>query len=176
MTNSVGWFLTFQVAFSLLPAFIGTPQEKPRSIDGVYQNYALGFSIKIPHGLKGIASDEAGPERGTVIPLSSGGKITAFGEPNSLEWKNPDEGINHELASEACASAKPKISGAHTGKLMASKGSLVCGDRVLILMLVFRPKGGPIYWLRLETNRSHRAEDEAVFQTAVASFKLIAWG
>jgi hypothetical protein len=175
MTKSVGCLLTIQVAFSLLLACMGAIQEKPRSIDGIYRNYALGFSINIPHGLKSVAGDEDGPERGTVIPLPSGGTITVFGEPNSLEWKNPDEGMKHELAGETCASAKPDISRARIGKLIGAKGNLVCGDRALTAMLVFRAKGGPIYWLRLKTDRAHRAEDETVFETVVTSFKLIAW-
>jgi hypothetical protein len=175
MTNLIGDRLAVIIALSVVVACITVPQVNRRSVEGIYRNYALGFSINIPHGLKGTAGDEAGPERGPAIRLASGGKIIVFGEPNGLEWKNPDEGMKYELAHEACGSAKPDISPARIGKLVAVKGSLECDGRVLYMMLVFRTKGGPIYWLRLETDRAHRTEDQEILETVAASFKLIPW-
>ena len=162
-------------ALSLFVACITAAQGNPRSVEGIYRNYALGFSIDIPPGLKGTAGDEAGPERGTTIKLSSGGKIIVFGEPNGLEWKNPEEGVKYELAHEACGATRPEVSPARIGKLAGSKGSLACGDRVLDVRLAFRTKGEPIYWLRLETDRSHRTKDQDILETVAASFKLIPW-
>lgn len=105
-----------------------------------------------------------------------GGVISVWGEPNSLEWKTPEQGMRSTLASEKCASRQEdEVSPARVGKLGGVQGVLACGDRVLKMFLVFRPSGGPIYWLRLETASAHRLEDEAVLNRVVATFNLIPW-
>src|SRR6267378_1323861 len=94
-----------------------------RWIEGTYRNPALGYSIRIPRGLKGMAGDEAGPERGVSILLPSGGKIVVFGEPNSFEWKSPKEGARDELTRAACASDQQDVKQARIGRLSGAKGS-----------------------------------------------------
>jgi len=144
------------------------------SIEGTYSNPAEGYSIKIPPGLKGLFDDEDGPQRGVRIPLPSGGEIVVFGEPNSLEYKTPEEGIRAELKLKNCES-RQEIHPAALGKLKGARGRLVCGDRDLTLLLAFRPGGSPIYWLRLDTTRARESEDQSILQTIAASFNLVPW-
>jgi len=146
-----------------------------RFIEGTYRNPALGYSIKIPFGLKATTGDQDGPERGVRISLPSGGEIVVFGEPNSLEFKSPQEGVRAQLARGGCGSGQPEVNSAPVGKLNGAKGRLICGDHVVRLFLAFRSNGGPIYWLRLETNRSHQSEDETTLDSVAASFRLIRW-
>ena len=146
-----------------------------RSIEGTYRNAALGYSIQIPRGLSGVTGDQAGPERGVKISLPSAGTITVFGEPNSLEYKTPEEGVNDELLLKPCTSSQGEIKPSLVGKLKGAKGRVVCDDRVLLLLLAFRPRGGPIYWLRLDTSPSHESEDRAILEEVAASFRLIPW-
>lgn len=146
-----------------------------RSIEGTYRNPALGYSIKIPPGLKGLVGEEVGPQRGVRIPLPSGGEIVVFGEPNSLEFKSPEDGVRKELKLKDCESAQQEIQPAAIDKIKGARGMLICGDRVLILLLAFRSQGAPIYWLRLEITRAHQSEDEAIVEAIAASFKLIPW-
>jgi hypothetical protein len=108
----------------------------------------------IPRGLRGRAGDDAGPERGIKLLLPPGGKVVVFGEPNSLEWKSSEEGVRGELTYEACDSGQPEVKQARVGKLNGAKASLLCGDRILTEILVFRPGGGPIYWLPRNRTRS----------------------
>jgi hypothetical protein len=130
----------------LILVCIGVAQADPRPVRGTYRNAALGYSISVPRGLTGEAGDQAGPERGLGISLPSGGNISAFGEPNSLEWKSPESGVEWALANEKCSSGRQQeTSLAHVGKLIGSKGKLVCNGRVLEILLVFRTGGGPIY-------------------------------
>ena len=164
-----------KIAMALLAACTSVAQANPRWVVGTYRNLAEGYSIKIPRGLKGRAGDEDGPERGPRISLPSGGNIVVFGEPNSLEYKNPTEGVRAELAYEKCASARQEVRQARVGMLNGAKGSLVCGDRVVKVLLAFRTGGGPIYWLRLETVRAHESEDDVILEDVAASFKLIRW-
>jgi len=145
-----------------------------RSITGEYRNYAEGFAVRIPTGLHGVTGDQSGPERGLRISLPSGSSITVFGEPNSPEYKTAAQGIQDSL-SEYCDSEKPVISGAIVGKLHGAKGRVVCGERVAVKMLAFRPGGGPIYWLTLQTTSADAAADEAVLLTIASGFKIIAW-
>jgi|HubBroStandDraft_2_1064218.scaffolds.fasta_scaffold00513_2 hypothetical protein len=146
-----------------------------RWIEGTYRNPALGYSVKIPLGLKAITGDESGPERGVRIPLPSGGEIVVFGEPNSLDWKSPKEGVKMGIPRSDCTTDRPQIKQVKVGQLNGAETSLVCGDRVFRVLLAFRKGGGPIYWLRLETVRSHRSEDEAILNSVAASFKQIRW-
>ncbi len=147
----------------------------PRSVEGNYQNPALGFSIQIPNGSIAFSGDQDGPERGVIIALPSYGKITVFGGPNSLEWSNPADGVRADLAAafKGCSPARPEISAAHVGQLAGAKGFLLCGDQAVEVLLVFRPGAGPIYWLRLKTTREHQLHDGAVLASVAASFKLI---
>jgi len=165
-------------ALPLQIAWISIVRAESRTVEGTYRNPALGYSIKIPRGLRGVTGDQDGPERGIRIPLASGGEIVVFGEPNSLEWKSPEEGmgdwIDH-LKRPTCNSGERKIEPSRVGRLNGAKGTLICGDRVLNVLLAFRSNGGPIYWFRLETLRVHQSEDGAVFETVTASFKLIRW-
>lgn len=167
----------FLLALALLAHAFSTDSTlaQVRPIEGTYRNSALGYSIQIPRGLKGITGDQSGPERGVKILLPSGGTITVFGEPKSLEYKTPEEGVNDELRLKACPSSQREIKPSLVGKLKGANGHLVCGGRVLFLLLAFRPHGSPIYWLRLETSPPHESEDRAILEEVAASFKLIRW-
>lgn len=96
-------------------------------------------------------------------------------EPNSLEWKNLEEGVRDELTHAACASTPQEVKKARVGKLSGAVGSLTCGDRVLRMLLVFRAGGGPVYWLRLETVSAHESQDNAILEGIASSFKLMRW-
>ena len=145
-----------------------------RSITGEYRNYAEGFAVRIPSGLRGLTGDQAGPERGVTISLASGASVTVYGEPNSLEYKTAAEGIRDSL-SQYCDSGKPVVSAARVGKVHGAKGRVVCGERIIAEMLAVRPGGGPIYWLTLQTTNAHATADEPAFETIAHGFKIIAW-
>src|SRR5258708_17679706 len=101
-------------------------RSESRWIEGTYRNSALGYSVKIPHGLKAIAGDEAGPERGMRIPLPSGGEIVVSGEPNSFEWKSPEEGARTWIPHSACATDPQQVKQVKVGQLNGAETSLVC--------------------------------------------------
>jgi hypothetical protein len=167
--------MSIQTAVALLAVCGSIASADLRWVEGTYRNPALGYAITVPRGLKGMTGDQAGPERGLRISLPSGGEIVVFGEPNSFEWKTSEEGVRSVLLNEACASRRQEVLPARIGQLTGAKGSLVCGDRVLKLFLVFRSGGGPIYWLRLQTLRAHESDDSAILEKVAASFKLIRW-
>jgi hypothetical protein len=146
-----------------------------RSVEGTYRNPALGYSINVPRGLKATTGGEAGPERGLTISLPSGAKIVVFGEPNSLDWKTPAEGMQATLGREECSSGRREVSATRVGSLTGAKGSLACGDRVVKAFLAFRTGGGPIYWLRLDTSHAYASSDDNILQSIAASLKLIPW-
>jgi hypothetical protein len=157
------------------PACIVVSQADARRIEGTYRNPALGFSIKIPRGMSGEAGDESGPERGVEVVLPYGGKVVVFGEPNSLEWKSPEDGARTELTDARCPSGTQEVNQARVGRLKGAKARLVCGDRVLTVFVAFRTAGGPVYFLRLDTVRGHELGDEAILESIAASFRLIRW-
>lgn len=148
--------------------------QTARRITGDYSNPALGYEITVPEGLVGITGDQAGPERGFTISLPSGGTITIYGEPNTLEWKTPMDGIRHAFGLEKCNSDRRQATTyARMGRITATKGTLVCDDRLLEMLLAFRPAGGPIYGITLRTTARKRGEDEAAFNKLAATFQFI---
>jgi hypothetical protein len=155
----------------LQTASVQVAKPETRSIEGTYRNPALGYSIRIPPGLKGTTADQSGPERGVGISLPSGGTITVFGEPNSSEWKTPEEGLAAERP--LCDFGQYEVRAAFLGKLQGAKGASTCGDRVLTSILAFHPHGGPIYWLQLKTTLAHESEDNTVLEKIATSFRLI---
>src|SRR5262245_66384361 len=83
-----------QLAILCLTVCISLAHGDLRSTTGTYRNAALGYSIRVQAGLKGTTGDQAGPEWGLRISLPSGGMISVWGEPNSLEWKSPEQGVH----------------------------------------------------------------------------------
>ena len=150
-------------------------EEANLRIEGIYRNPSQGYSIEVPDGLKATTGDQAGPERGVTVSLESGGRIVVFGEPNSLDWGTPVEGVRVALDREKCPSGHSEVSSAPVGDIPGAKGSLLCGDRVVVLFLAFRTGGGPLYWVRLDTRQSDVSNDEAILQKIAASLKLIPW-
>jgi len=150
--------------------------QAARRITGKYTNPALGYEVTVPEGLAGVTGDQAGPERGFSISLSSGGTINVFGEANSLGWKSPMDGIRHSLGVEKCDSGRQQATAfGRMGRITATKGTLVCGDRLVEMLLAFRPGGEPIYWITLRTTTQKRVDDEAAFNKLAATFQLISW-
>lgn len=162
------------LAFLFCCAAIG--QDTPRNVRGKYRNPALGFSIIVPPGLTGSTGDQAGPERGISISLHSGGRILVYGEPNSLEWKSPEEGLRRSFGEQTCQSRRnQQTSPTRIGRLDAAKGKVECDDQVTEALLAFRTGGGPIYWFTLRTKLDKAREDEKVLDRVVESFRLIRW-
>lgn len=161
------------VIILLVVSCISAAQTAKR-ITGSYSNQAFGYEVTLPEGLVGIADDQAGTERGFTISLPSGGTIAVFGEPNSLEWKTPMDGIRHSLGAEKCDSGRRQGTAfGRMGRLTATKGSLECNDHVLDILLAFRSNRGPVYGMTLRTTTQKRIEEEPAFNKLAATFQLI---
>jgi hypothetical protein len=160
----------------LIFSWCALAEPKPRWIKGEYQNPALGFAVRVPSGLRGrLTIDQGVYQRGIRIPLRSGGDIVVYGEPNSAEWETPEEGIKSYFSYEECSSRHEQVRPARVGSLSGANGRFVCGNRVVTAFLVFRPGGGPIYWLWLETTKAHEAEDVSVLENVASSLTMITW-
>src|ERR1700739_1906375 len=112
-----------------------------RLVHGVYPNPAEGYAIRISNRVQAVAGDQAGPERGVRIHLKSGNTILTIGEPNSAEYRNPQEGVQASFKFVDCQSQEATISAARMGKIKGAKGRIARGDRVYVTMLAFRPHG-----------------------------------
>ena len=145
-------------------------------VNGTYRNSAEGYSIKIPRGLSGKTGvSGTGNQRGVDISLPSGGLISVWGEPNSLEWRSPSDGVRGHLENGECTSGKTEPSETVVGRIAGAQGRLACGNAVEITFLAFRPGGGPIYWLMLKTSPTHESEDKAVLEKVATTFRIIGW-
>ena len=145
-------------------------------VKGEYRNPAEGYSINIPHGLSAVTGvSGTGAQRGVKISLPSGGTISVWGEPNSLEWKNPSEGVQWELENGECVPQEARPSPVLVGRIEGVQSRAVCKDHVQITILAFRPGGEPIYWFELTTTSANEHQDKAVLDRVAASFKIIRW-
>jgi hypothetical protein len=166
MTLRIGVFI---LLFSCLCA-----AQTAKRITGKYSNPAFGYEVTVPEGLVGAPDTEAGTEKGFTLTLPSGGTISVSGEPNTLGWKAPIDGIRHSLGVEKCDSNRQQATGfMRMGRLTATKATFVCGDRFVETSLTFHPGSAPIYWITLRTTAQKRAEDEGAFYKLAASFQLI---
>lgn len=150
-------------------------QENPRIILGRYHNPAEGFSVRVPRGLKGIAGNQAGPERGVMIRLGGKRRIYVYGEPNSLDWSDTVQAIRSAIEDEGFDASKTTVASRRLGALTASRVILQNRDRALAIAIAFRPGGDPVYRARLESDVKHFPHDYAVFLKVTQSFKLEEW-
>ena len=171
------WKRHTHLALACAAALLACPliHAQGRWIEGTYRNPSLGYAIDVPRGLKGRTGDQGGPERGFRVTLPSGATIGVWGEPNSLEFKTPAEGIRNVLASAECAGRKQTLAPIRIGQLSAAEGTVTCNDRVIDIVLAFRPGGGPIYWLRLETKPSDVPVDRPILLDMASSLRMIRW-
>lgn len=151
--------------------------QAPRTVKGRYRHPGQGFSVVVPDEATGLLEGHLATERGIRLVLPSGGSIFAYGEANSLEWPTPVDGIRWAIAQEpSCSSHGIRDARVGTsGRLSGAGARLSCEEKSIRLLLVFRPGGGPIYWLRLETETAHEAEDAVFLEKVAASFQIIRW-
>ena len=148
--------------------------QAPRTIKGVYRHFGHGFSVVIPDEATGFLEGDPHTERGIRIALLSGGSIFVYGEPNTLEWPTPADGIRWAVQKEPKCSSDG-VREVQVGKLTGAGARLLCDGKFVSLQLVFRPGGGPVYWLRLETNRDNEADDVKFLGKVSSSFQIIRW-
>ena len=164
-----------QGAVVLTLALAIAASQPPRTVKGQYRLPAKGFAVVVPRNATGLLEVDPEVERGVRIALTSGGSVLVYGEMNSLEWSTPVEGVRWVADAVHPECTTSPVSDAHVGTLIGAGMRLLCGARVIRYALAFRPAGGPIYWLRLETSTSQEAAEAKVFEQIAASFRLIRW-
>jgi hypothetical protein len=147
-------------------------------ISGRYINYAVGYSVGIPTGLKGKRGQASGPERGFSIPLSANcsGVIAFDGEPNSLEWKNAHVAAM-ERASYYDNTVVLRRYRTKLGRLPALGVRLRYRDTLDIdeFVVALRPGGALVYTAHLGTTTSRYRQDHRRFVDVLRRFRLEPW-
>lgn len=159
---------------TLVTALTLSPSAQGRWVQGIYQNPALGYEIVIPKGLRGRTGDQSGPERGFRIHLPSGGQISVWGEPNSLEFASAADAIRNRLEYDECPADGFTVLVTRVGRLDGAEGALTCGERTTRILLAF-PSGGRglIYWMHLTTVASKADIDVEVLKRLASSLRMI---
>ena len=146
-----------------------------------YFNYAEGFSVAIPKGLRGRRGQSAGPERGVSIPLSRDctGVVVVYGNPNSLEWRSPAAAIVEKAESAIKDDPQAEVRRYMTrlGRLKAAGVNVRrrANSQVEETVVAFRPGGGPVYTARLRTTVARYKRDRAVFRAVLRGFRIEDW-
>lgn len=145
---------------------------------GRYINYAEGFSVGIPLGLKGKRGQADGPERGFSIPLSADctGVITFDGAANSLEWANASAAVG-EMASYHEDGIVLRRYRTKLGRLTAMGVTIRYSSSSDIdeLIVALRPRGALVYTARLGTTKSRYRQDHRQFVGILRRFRLEPW-
>ena len=163
------------VVLSLM--FAVTPPQEPWTVKGWYRLPAQGFAVVVPPDATGVLEGDPVVERGIRIALSPGGSVFVYAEMNALEWRTPADGVrwaasDHSARGDCAATSMSDVT---LGRLVGAGVRLLCGEKVVRYTLAFRPGGGPIYWLRLETALRHESVETDAFNRIAASFRLIRW-
>jgi len=87
-----------QITAVALVLALGVAQTA-RTVQGRYQHPGQGFSVLVPERAQGLLEGDPVIERGVRIALPSGSSIFVYGEPNSLEWPSPADGIRRAVAN-----------------------------------------------------------------------------
>lgn len=177
--------IAFLISVLVLTGFGQTSDDKwkrllctGRAVSGRYANYAEGFSVAMPTGLKGRIVPVDGPQRGVSVPLSQdcAGVLTVDGEPNSLEWATPADAITDqvELWIKRDPQAKVEKYSTRLGKLKAVGTAIHhrTTNDVEEAVIAFRPGGGPVYTALLRTTKARYRRDRERFQEVLRSFRL----
>lgn len=149
-------------------------------VHGRYVNYAEGFSVGMPVGLKGKRGQAAGPERGVSIPLSGNclGVVVLYGEPNSVEYPTPSAAVTR--ISEYARSDNGVVARRYRtklGRLPAAGATIRYRGKSDIedVVIAFRPRGGPMYTARLATTVVRYRRDHRRFMEVLRRFRLEPW-
>ena len=147
-------------------------------VSGRYVNYAEGFSVGIPAGLKGKRGQAAGPERGFSIPLSANcaGIIAVDGEANSLEWANALVAAT-AMASYAEGGVVLRRYRTKLGRLPAAGTTIRYHGTSDIddIVVALRPGGALVYTARLATTGDRYRLDHRRFTEVLRRFRLEPW-
>ncbi len=150
-------------------------------VTGRYTNFAEGFSVQVPSGYVGRRGAQSGPERGLSIALTPNcdAFIVLFGEPNSLGWKAPQEGLERLVTEETAANASV-TSRSHTAKLGRLPAAAVtmtqsATDQIEETVMAFRPHGGPVYTATLVSSKGRYRQDKATLEQVLSTFRLEPW-
>ena len=153
-------------------------QCKGEFFSGRYVNYAQGFSVGIPLGLKGKRGQAAGPERGFSIPLSTScsGVIVVYGEANSLEWTNPDVAVTSK-ASDRDHGILFRRYRTKLGRLAAAGATIRYRGKSDIdeFVVALRPGGALAYTARLGTTQARYRRDHERFLDILRRFRIEPW-
>jgi len=160
--------------FLLLVAMVAEAQtDSPRLVTERYENSAEGFAVTLPETFVGLTGNQAGPQRGFTILLPSKGTITISGEPNSLEYRSPEEAVRQSLSYvESSCKKRVRVSATTLGGRPAARGSFACGDRSLTQVSALSPSGAQLYSVRLESFTPSDDEDRRALQQIVGGFVL----
>jgi len=105
--------------------------------------------------------------------------MVAYGEPNSLEWATPADAIKWKIdtAKEDDPEAVARRFITRLGKLKAAGVIIIhhTTDEREIVVVAFRPRGGPVYTAMLSTTGRRYSHDRKMFMKALQGFRLEAW-
>jgi len=155
------------VAASQNQAFAG-----PAIASYINQNY--GFAIAVPSGLAIATDPPPAPQHGFQIILGQGRDISVDASFDSMFLGSAESAMQDRAADDSISGRikplKRSLAGLDAERIQAA----VSGQRI-DLAVAYRPNGNDvaiIYTFELDTDATHQAQDEPVFDEILKSFLL----
>jgi hypothetical protein len=139
------------------------------SMHGAYRNTQYGFSIPVIVA-KMYRPAPPNPNHGMLAILGNQREISVSGEFDAAEYGSTKSALDHSLENEHADSIK-RESITLAGR-PAEQATLRVGTTITKVVEQRRDEhGGIIYELTLTTTQEHQAEDSALFDRILQSFK-----
>lgn len=158
------------------------------SYTGKYTNPTFGYSVIIPSGLKGTTSPPPAPENGFIIKLSEkeDASLSVYGEYNSLFLKSLDEAYEQQINylssdSESLKQEEKKsfLLDKHPAIYFTVRytdkktGRARITSQVISKRKCLGEEPEIIYTINLDTSESRFAEDKAIMEQIIQSWKML---
>lgn len=162
---------------------------------GSYENYAYGYSVRIPYGFVGMGSTPPAPQHGFGIDLDNP-RSTAWahgdefpksyiyvdGSYNSLEWKRLDEVVNAHLGYlredmdvRVQSRTQTRLGSLRAARLVAhyaEDGVEMVSDQVFAFRVDEDGAASVVYTLGLTTPRAKYERDRPVLEELARGWRL----
>ena len=181
--------VTLLLIFTLAGTIFGQHRQSPRAsvFRGQDENLVLGYSVRIPKGLRGRSAPPPQPQHGFVIALSQkpGAELSVDASYNALEWNTLSDAFNYYYQELLSKSGDVRIlekrninwSGRRAIKFTLqykNKGSR--RDRIESSIISFRTCPGEsaeiVYAIDLHTSLNRSRKDKALMKQVYTSMKL----
>ncbi|HVC60010.1 MAG TPA: hypothetical protein VND19_06565 [Acetobacteraceae bacterium] len=139
-----------------------------------YMNPTYGYSVQVPDGVRMLQPASPLPNHGITVELGGRRNISIDGSYDAAFFGSAMAALRQTLSYEHWA-GKPFVRATRLAGLPAARAERGHNGRRQVRIAAYRTRGAEIavfYEIDLDTDTTHAARDEAVFNSILRSFTL----